>query len=49
VHISFEPADLVDQIMSLGTNTPIEVAIQGRNLVRTGVWEKLMSELKSSH
>src|SRR5258708_3219585 len=30
--ISFEPADLVDQIMSLGTNTPIEIGVQVRNL-----------------
>lgn len=30
--ISFEPADLVDQVMSLGTSTPIEIGVQGRNL-----------------
>jgi len=32
--ISFEPADLVDQVMSLGTNTPLEIAVQGRNLAQ---------------
>lgn len=30
--ISFEPADLVDQVMSLGTNNPVEIVVQGRNL-----------------
>jgi multidrug efflux pump subunit AcrB len=30
--ISFEPANLVEQIMSLGSNNPIEVVIQGKNL-----------------
>ena len=30
--LSFEPADLVDQVMSLGTSSPIEVVIQGKNL-----------------
>lgn len=32
VQLSFEPADLVDQVMSLGTNTPIELAVVGKNL-----------------
>lgn len=45
--ISFEPADLVDQVMSLGTNTPIEVAVQGRNLGQGREYgEKLIKELK---
>ena len=30
--ISFEPADLVSQVMSLGAPTPVEVAISGKNL-----------------
>ncbi|MBS1576650.1 MAG: efflux RND transporter permease subunit [Bacteroidetes bacterium] len=30
--ISFEPADLVDQVMSLGANTPIDIVVQGKNL-----------------
>lgn len=30
--LSFEPADLVDQVMSQGSNTPVEVVIQGKNL-----------------
>lgn len=32
VLISFEPADLVDQVMSLGTTNPVEIVVQGRNL-----------------
>ena len=30
--ISFEPGDLVGQVLNLGANTPIEVAVQGKNL-----------------
>lgn len=30
--LSFEPADLVDQVMSLGSNNPVEVVVQGKNL-----------------
>ncbi len=45
--ISFEPADLVDQIMSLGTNTPVEVIVQGRNLAQGRMYaEKIKSELE---
>ena len=33
--ISFEPADLVDQVMSMGTNNPVEVVVQGKNLVQS--------------
>jgi multidrug efflux pump subunit AcrB len=45
--ISFEPADLVDQVMSLGTNTPIEVAVQGRNLVQGREYaEKVKNQLE---
>jgi len=32
--ISFEPSDLVDQVMSQGTNTPVQVQILGKNLVQ---------------
>lgn len=32
--LSFEPADLVDQVMSQGTATPIDVSIQAKNLVQ---------------
>ena len=30
--LSFEPADLVDQVMSQGSPTPIEIVVQGKNL-----------------
>jgi multidrug efflux pump subunit AcrB len=32
--ISFEPSDLVDQVMSQGTNTPVQVQILGKNLAQ---------------
>ncbi len=47
VQISFEPADLVDQIMSLGTNTPIEIVVQGRNLIQGREYaEKVKKQLE---
>ncbi len=33
--LSFEPADLVDQVMSLGSNNPIEIVIQGKNIAQS--------------
>ncbi len=33
--ISFEPADLVEQVMSLGSNNPIEIVIQGKNIAQS--------------
>ena len=32
MQLSFEPADLVDQVMSQGANTSVEIAVQGKNL-----------------
>jgi multidrug efflux pump subunit AcrB len=44
--ISFEPADLVDQVMSLGANNPVEIVIQGRNLGQSReIADKLMLSL----
>ncbi|MCW3107390.1 MAG: acriflavin resistance protein [Segetibacter sp.] len=43
--ISFEPADLVDQVMSLGANNPIEVVVQGKNLVQS---REIADKLKKS-
>lgn len=34
MQISFEPSDLVDQVMSQGTNTPVQVRILGKNLLQ---------------
>ena len=33
--ISFEPADLVDQVMSLGSSNPVEIVIQGKNIAQS--------------
>ena len=33
--LSFEPADLVDQVMSLGSSNPIEIVIQGKNIAQS--------------
>jgi multidrug efflux pump subunit AcrB len=47
VLISFEPADLVDQVMSLGTNTPLEIAVQGKNLAQGREYaEKVKEQLE---
>jgi multidrug efflux pump subunit AcrB len=35
VRLSFEPADIVNRIMSLGSNTPIEVAVSGKDFSAT--------------
>ncbi len=44
--LSFEPADLVDQVMSLGTNNPIELVVQEKNLVQSReIAEKLKGSL----
>ncbi len=44
--LSFEPADLVDQVMSLGSNNPIEVVIQGKNIAQSQeIANRLMQSL----
>jgi multidrug efflux pump subunit AcrB len=46
VTVSFEAADIISQVMSFGSPTPIEVAIQGPNLVATRAFaEKVKAEL----
>ena len=35
VRLSFEPADIVSRVMSLGTGTPIEVAVSGKDFAAT--------------
>jgi multidrug efflux pump subunit AcrB len=47
VSFSFEPGDIVSQVMSFGSPTPVEVAVQGTSLaaVRTHA-EKVQLELK---
>lgn len=44
--ISFEPADLVDQVISQGSSTPIEVLVQGKDLAQGRQYaEKLKAEM----
>ncbi len=44
--LSFEPADLVDLVMSLGASNPIEVVVQGKNLQQSRqIAEKLRGTL----
>lgn len=45
--ISFEPADLVEQVMSQGTNNPIEVVVQGKNLQQSrAIGDKLKKQME---
>lgn len=47
VSLSFEPGDLVEQVITLGSSNPVEVAITGRDLKHTRqLSEKLLSKLK---
>lgn len=43
--LSFEPADLVDQVMSMGANNPVEIVVQGKNLTQS---RELANKLKQS-
>ena len=44
--ISFEPADLVDQVISQGSNTPIEILVQGKDLAQGRAYaEQLKAEI----
>jgi multidrug efflux pump subunit AcrB len=46
--LSFEPANLVEQVMSLGSNNPIEVVIQGKNISQSrDIANKLLLSLKN--
>jgi len=45
--LSFEPADLVDQVMSMGSSTPIEVVVQGKNIKQSQeIAEKIKNNLQ---
>lgn len=47
LRVSFEPADIVDQVMSMGANNPLEVAITGNNIKETRAFaEKIRSNLQ---
>jgi multidrug efflux pump subunit AcrB len=48
LQLSFEPADLVDQVMSLGTSNPVEIVVQGKNLQQSrDIAEKLKSSIST--
>jgi len=48
VSISFEPADLVDQVMSQGTNTPVQIQILGKSLAQDRqLAGKILDQLKT--
>ncbi|OCX50435.1 acriflavin resistance protein [Mucilaginibacter sp. PPCGB 2223] len=42
--ISFEPADLVDQVMSQGTATPVQIRILGKSLVQDRQYAAMIME-----
>jgi multidrug efflux pump subunit AcrB len=45
--LSFEPADLVDQVISQGSGTPVEIRILGKGLPQDRVFAaKIMNQLK---
>jgi multidrug efflux pump subunit AcrB len=45
-HVSFEAADIVSQVMSFGSPTPIEIAVQGPSLADdNGYAQRIQSEL----
>jgi multidrug efflux pump subunit AcrB len=47
VRVSFEPSDIVSRVMSFGSPTPIEVAVQGPSLaVDKEFADKIYAELK---
>ena len=46
VHFSFEPADIVNEVMSFGSPTPVEVAVNGPDFAETRPYAaKLMDEM----
>jgi multidrug efflux pump subunit AcrB len=46
VKFSFEPADIVNEVMSFGSPTPVEVAVNGPNFAQTRPYaDKILAEL----
>jgi multidrug efflux pump subunit AcrB len=46
LHLSFEPADIVNEVMSFGSPTPVEVAVSGPKLADNRAYaEKVRAEL----
>lgn len=46
--ISFEPADLVEQVMSQGTNTPVQIQILGKSLAQDRQFAQRVKEQLSA-
>jgi multidrug efflux pump subunit AcrB len=47
LRISFEPADIVNEVMSFGSPTPIEVAVSGQNLAESRAYaEKVRDRME---
>lgn len=42
VHISFEPANLVDKVMSQGADNPIEILVQGKNIKQSQEYAQML-------
>jgi multidrug efflux pump subunit AcrB len=48
LRVSFEPSDIVNDVMSFGSPTPVEVAVSGPNFAENRVYaEKLFAELST--
>jgi multidrug efflux pump subunit AcrB len=46
--ISFEPGDLTEQVLNMGSSNPVEIAIQGRNLAQSrGIAKQLVQQLQT--
>ena len=46
MRLSFEPADIVNEVMSFGSPTPVEVVVSGPNLADNRAYaEKIREEL----
>ncbi len=47
LRLSFEPADIVNEVMSFGATTPVEVAVRGTNFADSRAFaEKVMARLR---
>jgi multidrug efflux pump subunit AcrB len=45
--LSFEPADIINEVMSFGAPTPIEITVRGKNLAEDRAYaERLLARLK---
>jgi multidrug efflux pump subunit AcrB len=44
---SFEPADIINEVMSFGSATPVEIAVRGKNLAEDRTYaDKVLAKLK---